>query len=201
VGVVGNRDRVLYQRAVGSFTYGQLPPRDPSNPAVTLETGWDMASCSKVMATTTAAAVLFQRGLLGIQDRVTQHLGPAFAASGKQDVRVVHLLTHDAGFPPDPVPGYWEQSFGCPETVRHPQAPQQVWDCNARIYAAVLNQTLDRPPGQMYVYSDLSFITMHYVVGAVLVANAVPTAPLRPECAAFDPAVNPGAAYLCRFEV
>lgn len=198
--MVGTRDAVLYERAQGSFTYGQLPPRDRDVPRVTLDTGFDMASCSKVMATTTAAAVLFQRGLLGLQDPVAQHLGPAFNANGKEGVRVVHLLTHDAGFPPDPSPGYWEESFGCPETVRHPHAPQLAWDCNARIFAAVLAQRLDRPPGLQYVYSDLSFITLHYVVGAVVLARGVPTAPLLPQCAAFDPTSNPGGTYLCHFE-
>lgn len=33
-------------------------------------------------------------------------LGPAFSAQGKGDVTVLNLLLHNAGFPPDPSPGY-----------------------------------------------------------------------------------------------
>jgi CubicO group peptidase (beta-lactamase class C family) len=135
--LVANANGVLYERAVGSFTYGQIPPRDSNNPSVTVNTSFDMASCSKVMATTTAAAALFQRGYFNIQDKVffawkwlafcndlfvkvSQYLGPKFNANNKSEVKIVNLLTHDAGFPPDPVPGYWEIAFACPETVAHP---------------------------------------------------------------------------------
>jgi hypothetical protein len=51
---------------------------------------------------------------------VSQYLGPKFNANNKSEVKIVNLLTHDAGFPPDPVPGYWEIAFACPETVAHP---------------------------------------------------------------------------------
>ena len=159
-----------------------------------------MASCSKVMATTTAAALLYQQGYFHIQDPVSQYLGPEYNANNKEAVRIVHLLTHDAGYPPDPVPGYWELSFACPETVAHPEHPAMVWTCNDRIYKSLLNQTLVTPPGQVYVYSDLSFITLHYVLGSIIYNQNVPTAPLLPVCSGFNVTSNPGAVYVCYFE-
>jgi hypothetical protein len=102
VAVVGNAHGVLYEQAVGSFTYGQIPPRNSNNPKMTVNTAFDMASCSKVMAATTAAAILYQQGYFDILDRVSMYLGPEFNANNKQEVRIVNLLTHDAGFPPDP---------------------------------------------------------------------------------------------------
>ena len=199
VGMVGTRDEILYVHAVGHFTYGKFnPPRDAYNPAVTRTTRYDMASCTKVMATTTAAALLYQQGYFDILDPVSKYLGVAYNQQGKENVKIVNCLTHDAGYPPDPTPDYWNSTFKCPETAK--DHPQLSWDCNAKIFASLLNQTLARPPGVAYVYSDLSFITMHYIIGAIVVQNNIVVAPLLEECAHFSVDSNPGGSYLCHYE-
>lgn len=200
VAAVGNAQGLLYKRALGRFTYGQLPPRDPAGvPSVTLDTAWDMASCSKVMGATTAAARLAQLGLLDVQWPVTRVLGAAFAAQGKGAVSVVQLLTHSAGYPGDPSPGFWEASFGCPQS----QLPHPAMDmsCTERIWVGLLNQTLASPPGTVYVYSDLSFITMQYVLGVLVFRHQlVAPADLLPQCAGLTVDQRPGAVYSCYFE-
>lgn len=45
--------------------------------------------------------------------------------------------------------------------------PPETFDCNQRIYESLLSQTLINPVGTTYVYSDLSFITLQYVVGTL----------------------------------
>ena len=73
VGAVGDASGFIYSKAVGSFTYGSYPPQDPtSNPEVTLDSRFDMASLSKVVGATTAGAVLYQKGYFHILDKVNQ---------------------------------------------------------------------------------------------------------------------------------
>lgn len=166
---------------------------------MTLSTRFDMASCSKVMGTTTAAAILYQRGLLNIFAPATSVLGSAYGSQGKSAVSIVDLLTHSAGYPGDPAPGYWEQSFGCPN---HNQPhPAQDFSCTELIYHGLLNQTLINVPGSVYLYSDLSFITLQYVVGTIVYRNdLVKNSDLLPACRGFTLHERPGGLYTCYFE-
>ncbi|OGE56126.1 hypothetical protein PENARI_c003G06437 [Penicillium arizonense] len=54
-------------------------------------------SCSKVV-TALAALTLVDRGLLDVEERVSKYW-PEFAANGKEDVRVWHILSHSSGVP------------------------------------------------------------------------------------------------------
>jgi CubicO group peptidase (beta-lactamase class C family) len=75
VALVGSPKGVLYAKPFGSFTYGIPPPYNPGrNPNVTLDTLYDMASCSKVVGATSAIAQFYQRGEL--------NLGMLFALPG-----------------------------------------------------------------------------------------------------------------------
>ena len=120
VAVVGNAHGRLFTAAVGNYTDdGRDPPFRPpgstsANPAPNLlSTKFDMASCTKVIATTSAVALLYQWGLVGLDDRVQDYLGSAYAAHGKGDITLRNCLLHNAGYPPDPSPEYWDPAFGC----------------------------------------------------------------------------------------
>lgn len=164
--VVGSKaNGVLWSDAVGRYNYpSQSPPplNNGTNPPMSLNTLFDMASCSKILGATTAAAILYEWGDLPLESKVTLYLGEAFAAQGKGDITISNLLRHDAGYPPDPTP-YWynNASFGCPNVTT------ESFSCTRRIYNALLNQTLMNPVGVEYVYSDLSFMTLMYVIGTV----------------------------------
>lgn len=56
-----------------------------------------IASITKPV-TATAVMLLVERGQLSLHDRVAEFV-PAFAQNGKQDVRIIHLLTHTSGLP------------------------------------------------------------------------------------------------------
>lgn len=155
-------------------------------------TQFDMASCSKIMATTTATAQLYQMGLLDLDEKIASPrlLGPGFASQGKGEITVRNLLLHNAGFPPDPVPNYNLPAFPCKNNLRY--HPDQNFDCVETIYNNLLfNQTLVYPTGSQYVYSDLSMITLMFVVSKVVDANGlVPEANYPPVCAGLSKTVR-----------
>lgn len=132
-------------------------------------TRYDLASLTKVIATTTAAALLHQYGVLELDMAVSDPtlLGPAFGANGKGAITVRNLLLHNAGYPPDPSPNYWDQAFGCPEPVPGSTQPPH-FNCMDLIYSGLMAQTLQNPVGTKYVYSDLSMITMQFVIGELV---------------------------------
>lgn len=131
------------------------------------QTKYDLASLTKVLATTTATMKLYQSGYLELgaccrvrrrdktaDAKVTQYLGDEFGANGKAGITIRHLLTHSAGFPPDPVPGFSSPAFGCPQTKAGVAAPE-VFTCMPKIRSALNSQSLQYPIGEQSVYSDL----------------------------------------------
>lgn len=197
VALAGNRNGVLFEVAVGSLTYGQDTPLGQPNQALTLDNVFDMASCTKVVATTSAVAVLYQKGALSLEAAVASFL-PSFAANGKGPITIENCLLHNAGLPPDPIPNFWDPTFGCagapvPDTLN--------FYCTQRAYEAVMNQQL-RPGatiGQEYVYSDLSMLTLMYVVGVVsLKEKYVSAMDFLPQCA--NTSESQGLLYQCAFE-
>jgi CubicO group peptidase (beta-lactamase class C family) len=198
----------VYSRAVGRLAYGDAPapPRDNgTNPAADFRgTLFDMASLTKILGPTTVAALLFQSGDLALDELVASPklLGPAFAAAGKGAVTVRHLLLHAAGFPPDPVPNFNDASFGCPNSAA--AHPALDFSCADKILAAVNAQPLINIPGAVYLYSDLSMITLALALGRFFATQRpqwVPAAAAGPACAAAL-AANPaslGVRYTCAF--
>ena len=166
--------RAVHAEFVGSagrFTY------DPTSALSTDATLFDMASCSKIMATTTAVAQLYQAGHLGLDDLVTSQelLGSQFASNGKGEIRIRNLMLHNAGFPPDPNPGYSSPVFGCPQTANF--HPGQDFSCEQRILNDLIqNQGIVYPTGSQFIYSDLSMITAMFVVGRVVQNKQLVTA-------------------------
>jgi len=165
VAFIGNKNGVLYSNAYGSFTYGEPSPVNGDNPPMTIETLFDMASLTKVTMTTTAIMTFYQRGELDLHMPVSSSylLGSSFSQNGKETITTLNLLLHNAGYPPDPIPGYSETSFGCPQSFYY--YPPLSFACQDKIYESLLAQTLVNPVGKYFVYSDLSMITGMYVVG------------------------------------
>lgn len=203
LGVLDSTGAVAYAKAYGSFVYsGQSTPAGHNNPAVTLDQTWfDMASCTKIMGATTAAAALYQKGLLDLAMNVADPslLGPSYAVQGKGTIQVRDLLMHQAGYPPDPVPNYNLQAFGCPTSFE--PFPPLTYSCSELIFTSLLNQTLQYAPRSTWVYSDLSMITMQYVIGTIVAAQGlVQSSDLRQDCAWASATANPGLYKSCHFE-
>jgi CubicO group peptidase (beta-lactamase class C family) len=125
--------------AAGRFTYG-----DTSLP-VTPATVFDLASLTKVIATTAAAMLLSDRGVLHLDARLGDIL-PGFVigmepGSGKECVTLRMLLAHSSG-----LPGYG-QLFG-----QHATPEGMLRAC--------LRLNLEAAPGTRAEYSDLGFILL-----------------------------------------
>ena len=67
---------------------------------MTTDTIFDLASLTKVVATTTAVMRLVEQGRIRLNDPVARHV-PGFERYGKGNITVRHLLTHVSGLRPD----------------------------------------------------------------------------------------------------
>lgn len=137
---------------------------------------------TKVLVSTTAMMQLYEQGFIDLDDAVSVYLGPEFNSHpGKERITLRNLMLHNAGYPEDPSPAYNSKEFGCPSsTFSHPPLS---FSCQTNIHKALLGQDLKYAPGQEYLYSDLSFITLMYVIGHAVRVNAlVPESFLLPEC-------------------
>jgi CubicO group peptidase (beta-lactamase class C family) len=132
-------DKVLALDAVGRLTY------DPSTEAVTPSTVYDLASVTKVLATTSMAMLLYQNGQL-VLDLPLARILPAFAqgeASGgpRHQVTLRMLLAHASG-----LPGYVKLF----ESFRE----------KAALLDACFQLPLEAAPGSRAEYSDPGFILL-----------------------------------------
>ena len=92
--LVGHHNRIVYQKAFGNRAL--VPAVEP----MTLDTIFDLASLTKVVATTTSMLLLVEDGRVRLNDRVSTYI-PGFEKYGKGDITVRHLMTHVSGLRPD----------------------------------------------------------------------------------------------------
>lgn len=146
---VGRRGRIVEPRLVGR----QRPAK--AAPALRKDALFLIASITKPV-TATAIMMLLERGRLALDDRVADYV-PAFAANGKRDVLLRHLLTHTSGLP-DMVPDN--------EKLRRAHRP----------FAAFVQETcrlpLLFPPGTRVNYQSMGIAMLaeivHQVTGVTL---------------------------------
>jgi CubicO group peptidase (beta-lactamase class C family) len=142
----------------------------------------------------------YQRGQLDL-DMPLAHpylLGPDFAQNGKSTITARNLLLHNAGFPADPFPAYGSSEFGCPAT-NSSLHPPLTFSCEHLIFQAVLEQTLKNPVGAVFLYSDLSMITLSFTLGKLVQQlNLVRASDLLPVCLNQPPPAQ--QQYLCWYE-
>ena len=138
VALVSRRGHVVARVAVGRETYAE------DAPAVNLETRYDLASLTKVCATLPAVALLMERGVLQLEDRLSKWV-PEFVGLGKENVTLRHAMVHSAGLP------------------AHRPFYRDL-EGKAAVVAAAAGTDLDYVPGEKYLYSDLGLILLMAVV-------------------------------------
>jgi uncharacterized protein YbbC (DUF1343 family)/CubicO group peptidase (beta-lactamase class C family) len=139
--LVGQNERILYRKAFGRRAV--VPDPEP----MTIDTVFDLASLTKVVATTTSIMQLVEAGRISLEDPVTRYI-PQFKRHGKSGITVRHLLTHMSG-------------------LRSGINPTRRW----KGYRAAIEQIVEdvpvTPPGECIVYSDLNFILLGEIVRRV----------------------------------
>ncbi len=136
--IIGNDGKVVYRKAHGSRAI------EPRREAMTLDTVFDCASMTKVLATTPAIMQLWEQGKVRMNDPVAKYL-PEFGQNGKQDITIRQLLVHYSGLPEDLELG-------------------KKWDGKDTAYRMAFEVTPDRAPGSVFVYSDINFVVLGALV-------------------------------------
>ena len=117
---------------------------------MTTDTLFDLASVTKVMATTQSIMILVDRGEIRVDDKAADYL-PGFEANGKGDITIAQLLTHSSGLP------QWEATFlycdSKEEQLEYIKNLELVEDY--------------KTDGSEPMYSDFSFMTLGFIVEAV----------------------------------
>src|SRR5947209_8274066 len=139
--LVGHNGKIVHQKAFGFRT---LAPRPEP---VTVDTIFDLASLTKVVATTPSVMRLVQMGQVRINDPVSHYI-PDFGANGKQNITVRHLLIHYSGLRPD-------LDLNTP------------WQGQEEAFRRANAEKPQSPPGAQFLYSDINFIVLGELVQRV----------------------------------
>jgi uncharacterized protein YbbC (DUF1343 family)/CubicO group peptidase (beta-lactamase class C family) len=138
--LVGHQGKIVFRKAYGSKAL--VPQKEPA----TVDTIYDAASLTKVIATTPAMMKLVEQGRVRLADPVTAYL-PDFQG-GKSDVTVRDLMIHFSGLRPD-------------------LDLEPVWSgYDTGIKKALLDKPTDLP-GAKFVYSDINFELLGEIIRRV----------------------------------
>ncbi|MFA6166242.1 MAG: glycoside hydrolase family 3 N-terminal domain-containing protein [Gemmatimonadaceae bacterium] len=140
VAIVGRKDRVLATVSAGRLDWKEATTPDEN-------TLWDMASLTKVTATTSSIMRLVDAGKVDINAPVQKYL-PDWQGKNKEKVLIRHLLTHSSGLIS------WRPIY------KEATSPEQG-------IQLVLQTQLDTLPGARMLYSDLNFILLGLIVQRV----------------------------------
>ena len=134
----------------------------PEQHEARLDTVYDTASLTKVMATTAAAMLLVAEGKLELERRVADVL-PPFGERGKQDISVRHLLTHSSGLRP------WRAYFADlrERELRRGERLLATPAGRVSIVSRILRSAPVHDAGEAAVYGDLGFIVLGELIETV----------------------------------
>ena len=136
--LVGRKGRVVWRKSYGARAV------EPTREAMTPDTIFDLASLTKVVATSTSIMILVERGKLRLSDPVSLYI-PELKGEGRERITIEQLLTHVSGYAPDF--DLRERWTGYDEAIKH-----------------LIKEPLRNPPGTRFTYSDIGFITLGEVV-------------------------------------
>ena len=136
--LVGHSGGIVHQKAFGFRAIGSKP--EP----MTVDTIFDLASLTKVVATTPSVMRMVQYGQIRLDEPVAHYI-PDFGMNGKDAVTVRQLLTHYSGLRPD-------------IDLNPP------WEGAEAAYRLAHEEKLQAPQGSLFIYSDTNFIVLGELV-------------------------------------
>lgn len=143
--LVGTSNDILHHKAVGYATRYDSTITEISNPEIMRPDHiFDLASLSKVLATTYGLMVLHSQGLFNIDDPVSTYL-PEFQSGEKKMITIEQLLRHTSGLTP------WYPTYYVAKT-------------SEERLAFIASQPLNSPPGTERRYSDFGFMILGDII-------------------------------------
>ena len=139
--LVARHGKIAWLKAYGNRSV------KPETEPMTSDTIFDIASLTKVVATTPVIMQLVENGVLRLGDPVKRYL-PKFTGGGKDDITVRQLLTHYSGLRPGFDPA--KEWFG------YAAALEEIW-----------KEKVSGTVGKTFAYSDLNFIVLAEIARAV----------------------------------
>lgn len=146
--VLATKDgKIVFEKAYGDRMKYDMGSLVQNPDKVSTDTMYDLASCTKVMATTQSIMKLTYEGKIDVKEKVAKYI-PSFAQNGKENVTVEELLTHTSGLP------QWTPSF---LYVDHNRQGELDYICQLPLIFE---------PGTVK-YSDFGFQALGFIVEAV----------------------------------
>lgn len=139
--LIAKDGNIIHQKAFGRFTY------DWNSNEVDINTIYDLASVSKVIATTTAAMICYDRNLFSFDDKVVKYF-PEFQSNGKDKITIRNLLLHNSGLPA--FKRYYEMNYD-----------------KEKILEDIYKTKLEYETGTKTIYSDLGIIVLGKIIEKV----------------------------------
>jgi beta-glucosidase-like glycosyl hydrolase/CubicO group peptidase (beta-lactamase class C family) len=169
--LVARHGNIIFEKAYGNYNYDTPEP-------VTLNSIYDMASVTKICATTLSVMKLYDEGKLRLDKTLGTYL-PWVRKSDKKNLNIEKILLHEAGLVPDvvfyrktidpvtkqPSPRYFQSDSSAKFSVRVAQNLYLRTDYADSMNQSIVDSKLLR--GNKYVYSDNDFIFMADVVKAI----------------------------------
>jgi uncharacterized protein YbbC (DUF1343 family)/CubicO group peptidase (beta-lactamase class C family) len=139
--LIGHQGKIVFHQAFGWRTYE--PRREP----MAKDTLFDIASLTKVVATTPALLQLVEKGKLSLDDPVYKHW-PKFKGYGKERITVRQLLTHYSG-------------------LRASLKVKPEWAGYETALKKIAEEKPLHPPDSRFLYGDLNFIILGELIRRV----------------------------------
>lgn len=138
--MAGRHGQIFFTKAYGNKLV--TPEKTPTE----IDTIYDIASLTKLF-TATGIMILVERGKILLNDTVTTYY-PRFGKNGKREITIAQLLTHTSGLPA------WQALY---KTVDNKEAALEE----------LFNLKLDAKPGEAYIYSDLGYMMLGFIIEKV----------------------------------
>ena len=139
--VIGHKGKIVFRKAYGNRALV------PNVEKMTVDTIFDIASLTKVVATTTSIMILVERGQIRLNDTIGKFI-PEIEDENVKKITIQQLMTHVSGFAPD---------FDL----------REKWTGRDGMLNALYKEKLRQPSGTKFVYSDINFIVLGEIVSRV----------------------------------
>jgi CubicO group peptidase (beta-lactamase class C family) len=170
--LAAHKGEIIYHKAFGNYEYS------PSSPAMNTESIFDLASVTKISATTVSIMKLYDEGKIKLEGKLKDYL-PYTKNTNKEDLKIEDILLHQAGLVPfitfyketiDPTTGNVNPMVYAPKPqkgygVRVAENIYMRDDWQDTMMLRILKSPLG--PKNKYVYSDNDFIFLGKIVEEV----------------------------------